>query len=163
MRVRVASRRGSRTRTSSSSRATGTRGQVFRAAPRRGRARGAASRRPLPSRPPPTSPLSEKTRAAASALVSSRATGVTYHARVHSLAARPPARHGEGDEGRGLPRGHDRPLRVEEPQPSSRSARARRSASRPTRSRRRSWRSLVEAEKAAETRRAEGEASPAAR
>ena len=54
--------------------------------------------------------------------------------------ARPPARHGEGDEGRGLPRGHDRPLRVEEPVPSLRDARARRSASRRTRSRRRSWR-----------------------
>jgi DNA primase len=28
---------------------------------------------------------------------------------------RPPSRNGEGDEGRGLPRRHDRPLRVEEP------------------------------------------------
>ena len=70
---------------------------------------------------------------------------------------------GEGDEGRGLPRGHDRPLRLEEP---GRVCEAREQGPRRRgwpRSRPRSWRSLVEAEKAAEERQTEREAAASRR
>ena len=39
----------------------------------------------------------------------------TYRAKAYPASARPPARHGKGREGQRLPRGHHRPLLVEEP------------------------------------------------
>ena len=84
--------------------------------------------------------------------------GVAYQ-RARPLAPHgAPAGDGEGDEGRGLPRGHDRPLRLEEPRRVCASAPARRSASK-GRGRGGAPGLVVEAEKTAEAAE-RGEASP---
>ena len=76
------SRPGSRTRTSSSCRGTGTRAEVFRQLLEASRRRH--HRHPSPEPIPTTSPLREKSEPAANALQLTR-DGVTYQARVHSL------------------------------------------------------------------------------
>ena len=109
-------------------------------APRSGRACAAAAARRLRRR---RGHVSLKRKDAIRPRAASQLTreGVTLPGARALAAPGAAAGHGEGDEGRGLPRRHDRPLRLAQPQRvrAARGEGARRR--RPTRSRRRSWRS----------------------